>query len=116
MSNDIDWAAPDPEFVRRHSISLTDRTPPGNSLAADILGKNVLGKMSLMSSIKDLQDVLSDFNSCNSTLYSSSSESESPDLKNKTVSTNRNKRKKKAKTDLVRGDFLKKKNTQASPQ
>ena len=123
----IDWYEETNEnLVRRYSLSLTDRTPPKSSLAADILGTAQLEvnhgitkkSLTLMNSLKDIQDVLTDFNSCNSTLDSlSSSSEESSDLKNQTnKSPSRRKRKKKPRSDLVRGDFLKKQDTKPSPK
>ena len=118
----IDWSSDtDDHFVRRHSISLSGRTPPRNSIAADILAKpshNLNSNKSLLTSIKDLQEALSDFNSCNSTLDSSASSdctSETHDLKNSNPGFGKKKRKKKSKS-FERGDFLKKPNTQQSPQ
>ena len=120
---DIDWSCDtDDHFVRRHSISLSGRTPPRNSIAAEILDKpsqHLNSNKSLLTSIKDLQEALSDFNSCNSTLDSSASSdcaSDTHDLKNSNpVSLGKKKRKKKSKR-FERGDFLKKLNTQQSPQ
>ena len=40
------------DLVRRHSISLIDRTPPSNSLAADLLGTSQLISNSLVASIR----------------------------------------------------------------
>ena len=123
LSN-TDWAEEtDEQFVRRHSVSLNRRTPPRNSLAADILGTSqpqqqpsALASKSLMNSIKDLQDVLSDFKSCNS-----SSSDEAPDnLKEpdsiSTANMSRLKRKKKARSDYSREEFLKKQDTKVSPK
>ena len=120
---DIDWSCDtDDNFVRRHSISLSGRTPPRNSIAAEILAnpsQHLISNKSLLTSIKDMKEALSDFNSCNSTLDSSSSSdcaSETHDLKNSnSVSIGKKKRKKKSKS-FERGDFLKKLNTQQSPQ
>ena len=76
------WPAPsNDEVVRRYSLSLENRIPPGKSLAADILGTQfslLKPRNTIMSNIKDIQDALSDFNSCNSTLDSSSSSSDEP--------------------------------------
>ena len=73
----------DKEVTRRHSISLIDRTPPPNSLAADILGRStsVAAAKSLLSQLSDMQESLSEFNSC---LSSSSSDESGEDLKNNT--------------------------------
>ena len=109
-----DWASASNDMVvRRHSISLTNRTPPKGSLASELLGPQYpylkVRNKSVMSSIKDLQDTLSDFNSCNSTLDSSSSEEVSEEI-------DAGKRKKKQGKALGRDYFLKKANTQASPK
>ena len=125
-----DWSEDTEEvMVRRYSLSL--RTPPRNSLAADILGvqqpqdghqvnqqhvqQAPLMAKSIMSSIKDLQEALSDFNSCQSTVDDSGSSSEScENLKNSTSA--RQKRKKKSRNEYSRGDFLKKQDTKISPK
>ena len=53
------------ELVRRHSVSIIDRAPPpADSLAAVILANNLAVRSSLLSSIADMKDSLSDFNSC----------------------------------------------------
>ena len=60
------WPSFDAEdLARRRSLSLLNRTPPPGSLAADLLGSN-LPRMSesIMSSIRDIKESLSDFNSC----------------------------------------------------
>ena len=121
--SNTDWSEEtNDQFVRRHSLSL--RTPPKNSLAADILG-NLEGQASrplnisnrsLMNSIKDIQEVLSDFKSCNSTSESSSSEDTSENLKETAACNSRKKRKKKAKSEYCREEFLKKQDTKLSPQ
>ena len=107
------------QVVRRYSLSLCNRTPPRNSLAADILGtkKISLTNKSLMSSIKDMQEVLSDFNSCQSTLGDSTSSTDDLE-KSETVSTSRKKRKKKgfSKFDYSRENFIKKQDTKVSPK
>merc|ERR1712105_335156 len=87
-----DWSEEtDEKVVRRHSLSLMRRTPPKDSLAAEILGANTfqtrnmgnLVNKSIRNSIRDMQEVLSDFNSCQSTLddSTSSSNESSDDLK-----------------------------------
>ena len=63
-----------------------------------------------MSSIKDIQDALSEFNSCNSTLESSTSEA-SDDGEDGV-----GKRKRKTKKLPGRDHFLKKVNRQVSPK
>ena len=64
---DTDWPSVT-SLVRRHSLSLTNRTPEKGSLAEDLLKMNYPSLKSrtsqLMSSIKDLSETLSDFNSC----------------------------------------------------
>ena len=110
-------------FVRRHSLSLLNRTPPRNSLAADILGTHDFqaskslnnSTRSLMNSIKDMQEALSDFKSCNSTNESSSSEDISENLKEIAACTSKKKRKKKAKSEYSREEFIKKQDTKLSP-
>ena len=120
--SNIDWSEEtDEQFVRRHSLSLTRRTPPRNSLAADILGtpqlqqqSSLLTSKSLMNSIKDIQEALSDFKSCNS----SSSDEALENLKESdainTTNMSRLKRKKKARSEYSREDFLKKQDTKVS--
>ena len=117
-------------MVRRYSLSLINRTPPRNSLAADILGvqqhqdtdqvhqqhaqQPPLMAKSLMNSIKDIHEALSDFNSCQSTVDDSGSSSEYyEDQKNVSV---RQKRKKKSRNEYTRVDFMKKQDTKISPK
>ena len=121
-TRNIEWHADtdiEEQVVRRYSLSLTNRTPPKHSLAADILGakKISLANRSLMSSIKDLQDVVSDFNPCQSTLEDSTSSTDDLE-KSETISTSRKKRKKKGfpKGDYSREDFTKKQDTKVSPK
>ena len=100
--------------VRRHSISLSNRTPPRGSLANELLGNQLSllkpRNKSVMSSIKDIQEVLSEFNSCNSTLESSSSEA-SEDNEEAV-----GKRKRKTRKLPGRDHFMKKVNRQVSPK
>ena len=73
---------------------------------------------SIMDSIRDMQEVLSDFNSCQSTLDDSTSSSNEScdDLKNsKQLNTGRKAKKRKARAEFSRGDFLKKQDTKNSP-
>ena len=71
----------------------------------------------LMSSIKDLQEAISDFNSCQSTLDESSGSDESyKDLKIQAETTSKKKRKRKQRSGLCREDFLKKQDTKTSPK
>ena len=64
-------------LVRRHSLSLLNRSPPPGSISADLLGTIKYNKFEnqanqLRSSIKDLAEVISDYNSCHSIMDSSS--------------------------------------------
>ena len=55
------------QLVRRHSLSLLDRSPPPNSLAAELLASSKLTRISskaIMSDIADIRGSLSDFTSC----------------------------------------------------
>ena len=117
------------EVTRRHSISLIDRTPPPRSLAAEILGgsTSLAATKSLLTQIHDLQDSLSDFNSCKESpsCSSSSSDEGGGDLKDsskvnyKTMNEKKRekKRKRKAAQTPPKEEFLTKKlNTQKSPQ
>ena len=112
--------------VRRHSISLHNRTPPRNSLAADILiNKSSETKNSLISSIVDLHEALSDFNSCQEFSDSTSGSSSDDDPSHletqnwlKSAKEKKIEKKKKRKLALTPGkeQFLKKQNTQISPK
>ena len=119
----------DKEVIRRHSISLTDRTPPPNSIAADILGKHstLTAAKTILAQIADMKESLSDFNSCVESPpgSSSSSDDNDDDLKEKYtlnhMNMNDKKREKKRKRRSVqtpsKEDFLvKKANTQKTPQ
>ena len=112
-------------LVRRHSLSLMDRTPPPNSIAADILGSNLSfqAAKALWTKIAEVQDSLSDFKSCVSS--ASSSDESADDLKQvenvKFVTANEKKREKRKKRKLAltpdKDQFLLKKvNLQNSPQ
>ena len=114
------------ELVRRHSISLVDRSPPPNSLSADILGLKppilTAKAKGLLSSLSEIHDSLSDFNSCLESSGSCSSSEQEVDLKEKgTVvkSMNDKKREKKKKRKLKltpsKEQLLKKPNTQQTP-
>ena len=64
-------------MVRRNSISLTNRTPPKNSLAADLLatlGSSSAGVKLATAGSRDWSERMSDFNSCISQSDSSSSD------------------------------------------
>ena len=117
------------EVTRRHSISLVDRSPPPRSLAAEILGRSTSLETakSLLTQIADLQDSLSEFNSCKESASSSSSSSDEggEDLKDnskvncKTLNEKKHekKRKRKAAQTPPKEEFLAKKlKTQKSPQ
>ena len=54
------------DLVRRHSVSLSNRTPPPGSLAADLMqpGQAFSRTQLIVDDLKDLTDRLSDFNSC----------------------------------------------------
>ena len=104
------------KVVRRHSISLTDRTPPPGSLAADILNLNLptlpmKNSSKLMASIKDLRETLSDFNSCIESSGGSSSENEAEINKGGT-----GKKKRKRQKTPGKEYFLKKPNLEANKQ
>ena len=112
-------------MVRRHSLSLTDRTPPGSSLAAEILGvvtpRPDLSKTK--SLVNDIKDCISDFGSCVSEL-SDSGENNADDSEDKNYEgegfQNVSERKKKKKNKRKRltpakEDFMKKTNLAFSP-
>ena len=73
-----DWPSVS-NLVRRHSLSLLNRSPYKGSLADDLLnrGKAQFDAQTtlLRSSIKDLTDVISDYNSCQSIAESSDTDS-----------------------------------------
>ena len=108
---------------------MTDRTPPSNSIAAEIIGKpsSLTAAKTLLAQIADLKESLSDFNSCAESLPESSTTSDdtSDDLEEKTEVNSKNmnekKREKKRKRKSVqtpsKEDFLRKKaNHQKTPQ
>ena len=108
---------------------MIDRTPPPKSLAAEILGRStsLAAAKSLLTEIADLQDSLSEFNSCksSSSCSSSSSDEGGDDLKDnskvnsKTLNAKKRekKRKRKAAQTPTKEEFLTKKlNTQKSPK
>ena len=117
--------------VRRHSLSLTSRTPPRNSIAADIMNSQVYkipcmdptdsrAKL-LIDDLKGLTERLSDFNSCISdssrdeSINDSEKETENSNKTETNVTMNERKRsrKKKRKNSLTpnKDFFLKKQNT-----
>ena len=106
------------DLVRRHSMSLLDRTPPGGSLADELLSTQVsrpgfLKAKSMLADLKDMDDRLSEFGSCKST-SSESGGDEHVDEKLGYKSANEKKRikRKKRKLKLTSGkeDFFKKPN------
>ena len=118
----------DAELVRRHSLSIIDRSPPPHSLAAEILCSRRLSstiKTNIMASIADIQESLSDFNSCVESSGEGSVSSDDDcdtlkvDKKGEPKSLNDRKREKKLKRKLVltpsKEDFFKKPNRHTSP-
>ena len=57
--------------VRRHSLSLTQRTPPRNSIAAEILDIPRVDFLRTQEAMNDLKEQLSEFGSCLSSSESS---------------------------------------------
>ena len=108
--------------ARRHSISLVNRTPPGGSLAAELLNStnpNLLKTASLLSEIRTMSEQLSDFGSCLSSISNSESDSlveSGEDLQKvggyQTLNERKRNKKKKRKLKLTPGkeEFLKKPN------
>ena len=119
----------DRDLVRRHSISL--RTPPGNSIAAEILGA-LASRPDLnrtKSLVNDLKECISDFGSCVSDFGSCMSESSESGQSDEAVDNSeekdgfqtmnekrRKRKKRKLKVSPGREDFLKKPNLVLSPQ
>ena len=103
--------------VRRHSLSLYDRTPPRDSLAAEILGSqtpSLLRTESILNEMRTVSEHLSDFGSC---LSMSSSDSDSLEDTGasggfQTLNEKKRNKKKKRKLKLTPGkeQFLKKPN------
>ena len=96
------------DLVRRNSISLTNRTPPKNSLAADLLatlGSSSAGVKVATTEIRDWSERMSDFNSCISQSDSSSSEyadrEEVSNLGWKTMNDKKREKRKKRKNSLT---------------
>ena len=118
------------QLVRRHSLSLENRTPPPKSLASDILGLSPSLETSklVLNRLRNLQDSLSDFRSCAGSDFSggvsmSSSDDSDDNLKEKkevdhTVHDKKRFRKQKRKLAVTptKQFFLKKPNLQISPQ
>ena len=111
---DTNFQQNDLEFLRRTSLSL--RSPPVGSLAADILhsdlGASNLHLKKVQSMMADVKEALSDFGSC---VSSSSSESEAENIVEKKKGW-KSKRKRKKSLTPSKQHFLKKQNTAVSPQ
>ena len=96
---------------------MIDRTPPGGSIAAEILQPGTLRPdflrtKSVLNELKDLTERLSDFGSC---VSSSSDDSEQENIENggfKTLNEKKRIKKNKRKLKITPGkeDFLKKPN------
>ena len=106
------------DLVRRHSVSLCNRTPPSSSIAAQILSSEQTLSLTKLAvkELKVMSDQLSDFNSCVSELSSEGS-GESADeksLRSPWTTMNEKKRKKrnKRKNSLTpnKEEFMKKQN------
>ena len=100
------------ELARRHSISLINRTPPSGSLAEELLAPSPsasLQNLKLISSIKDITEALSDFNSCMSS-FSSNDGSD-----NETVQPNKDLKKRKRKKSPKQKEQLKKMDLKVTP-
>ena len=114
------------QVIRRHSLSLHDRSPPPHSLASELLVRSPsrATNQTIMDRIQNLRDSLSDFNSCLEYSGDSSDEAES-NLKKvenqQFMSVNDKKRLKKHKRKIAavtptKDDFLiKKVSRTASP-
>ena len=104
-------------LARRHSLSLFDRTPPGKSLAAELIGSktpSLLRTESILNEMRTISEHLSDFGSC---LSMSSSDSDSVEDIGasggfQTLNEKKRNKKKKRKLKLTPGkeQFLKKPN------
>ena len=108
----------DEVFVRRHSLSLHNRTPPRTSIAGEILGSNSLIRAkSALKELKGITDQLSEFGSCLSNLSSSSSDEPSEGVAEKggykTLNERKRNKKKKRKLQVTpdKDSFVKKPNT-----
>jgi hypothetical protein len=104
------------DLVRRHSISLTNRTPPHQSLASDIMNSCQSRTKLVVNEIRDLTDRLSDFNSCISSSESSEdadNDVEQDDKTGGTMNDRKRKKRNKRKHSLTpnKDFFLKKQNT-----
>ena len=100
------------EVVRRHSISVIDRTPPRGSIAEEILSRHqgFQKAKSALNDLKDLTDQLSEFGSCVSSNQSSSESEEETVQQHKNTNEKRRlkKNKRKLKVTPDKEEFLKK--------
>ena len=106
-------------LVRRHSLSLKDRTPPKESLAAGLLNSpqfNLQKTSSLIAEVKNMTERLSDFGSCVSSTDEVSDDNEFQS--NSCTTLNEKKRLKKSKRknreSPDKNQFLKKPNLTTS--
>ena len=107
-------------LVRRHSISLINRTPPHQSIAAEILGScksTTRDKARLL--VNEITDCLSEFNSCVSDFSSDKSSDENDDKVNEGEKNNSMNEKKRTKRNKRKNSltpnkdfFMKKQNTE----
>ena len=112
------------ELARRHSLSLLDRTPPKGSLAEELLSLDVRRpsrNKTIMTSIRDLTETLSEFNSGSehpfNSCRSSMSGNEASDTGSSSVSGSKKKlKKRKRKTSSGKKELQKKGNFGASPE
>ena len=124
------WRSADPNLfsdfeanynlARRHSISLINRTPPHQSLAAEIMGTcNSTSRERSRLLVNEITECLSDFNSCISDFSSDKSSDENDDKvkeveKNNSVNDKKKAKRNKRKNSLTpnKDFFLKKQNTE----
>ena len=101
-----------PTLVRRHSLSLLNRPPHAGSLAEELLNtklvKSSIQTEKLRTSIQDLSDALSNYNSCQSNKDTSSDEGS-----NKPLGARRKRGRKKSPQNSM---LTKKVNLNASPK
>ena len=106
---------------------MIDRSPPPNSLAAELLGSKEYSwktsSKSILSNIADIQDSLSDFNSCVESTNDRTSSSDEAETGKEIIeckTANDKKREKKRKRKLAvtpeKEQFLKKQDLKRSPQ
>ena len=105
----------DVEFIRRHSLSL--RSPPPGSLAQEIMlsSQSFLKTKNLLDEMKSVSDVLTDFNSCVSSISASSNDEDgNQEISESTFSAQVGRKKKKKRkhsgTPPDKSLFLKKQN------